>query len=290
MLTSHGWHATRANSAATDEGMRVFDDAAVTGDPGAAALLARVCAEVTSEGSPLADVERSSFAWAGLAWHALHNGDRIALLALPKGSAPCTAAAVPSDADERPIVEQLLRRFGWRHVFHAAPFGLGRSLAVLSHELAATCKALALDLFDWKAHVELEMAVGHDRPDQLRLCVLLRGQRTRHSAWLAECVASLALVRLASGKAPPVAPLKLVADPVAHSSAEHVWHAEDIGLVAGCEYQYELRTSDGAPVLLLCSRSGPARNVLTLQDWRCCGPSLSARTRRPRRCRRIPFG
>ena len=140
------------------------------------------------------------------------------------------------------------RRFGWRHVFHAAPFGRGSSQAMRERELAATCKALALDLYDWKAHVELGLADGDSRPDRLRLCVALHGQRSRHSAWLAECVGSLKLVRITAAKTPPVAPLRLVPDPVVAGSAEHLWHAEDSGLVAGCEYQYELRASDGAPV------------------------------------------
>ena len=123
-------------------------------------------------------------------------------------------------------------------------------------ELAATCKALALDLYDWKAHVELGLADGDGRPDRLRLCVALHGQRSRHSAWLAECVGSLKLVRITAAKTPPVAPLRLVPDPVVVGSAEHLWHAEDSGLVAGCEYQYELRASDGAPPSGPCNARG----------------------------------
>ena len=87
--------------------MRVFHEAAACGAD-SAALLARICAEVTSDGSPLADVERSSFSWAGLAWHVLHCGDRVALLGLPAEREEAFSA--PPDVDERPIVEQLLRR------------------------------------------------------------------------------------------------------------------------------------------------------------------------------------
>ena len=101
--------------------MRVFHEAAVCGAD-SAALLARICAEVTSDGSPLADVERSSFSWAGLAWHVLHCGDRVALLGLP---AEREEAAAPPDVDERPIVEQLLRCGANGGRFPALRFGRG---------------------------------------------------------------------------------------------------------------------------------------------------------------------